>query len=94
MTGAETITVTLPASLLSAAAGWFLNQFLAGRAQKPPKTACLNCPYHADHEERIRKLEAHSARMEESIPDIRNDIRDVKNMINTVLLRLGGHENQ
>lgn len=28
--------------------------------------------------------------MEESIPDIRNDIRDVKGMLNAILLRLGG----
>ena len=53
--------------------------------------------HHDDHEKRIsdqeirlRALEAHRARMEEAIPDIRNDLRDMKGMLNAVLLRLGG----
>jgi hypothetical protein len=57
---------------------------------KPPKQPCTNCPFHEDHEQRIRALEAHRARAEESLGDIRDDLREVKGLLNAVLLRLGG----
>lgn len=61
------------------------------KGDKPAVTPapCEGCPFHADHETRIRALEAHRARMEESIPDIRNDLRDLKGMLNSLLLRFG-----
>lgn len=100
MQPADPISITLSGatllSLVTGLGGWFASTFFSGKS-KPPKTACANCPYHDDHEKRIRALEASGARMEESIPDIRNALREMrdesremKKMINAILLRICG----
>ena len=85
------ITLIVPSavagSLLTVAGNFLLRWWQGG---KPPQKACANCPYHEDHEKRLRSLEAHRARAEESLGDIRDDLRDVKGLLNAVLLRLGG----
>lgn len=92
MTPSDPITITLSGATLigvvTGIGGWFANTFFAGKG-KPPKTACANCPYHEDHEKRLRALEVHQAHMEAAIPAIRADIHDVKEMLNTLLLRFG-----
>lgn len=90
------ITLIIPSAavggILTVAVQAALRWFNGGKGDKPTgkPAPCEGCPFHADHETRIRALEAHRARMEESIPDIRDDIRDMKTMLNAVLLRLGG----
>jgi hypothetical protein len=89
-----TITLIIPSAALGSVltiGGQFLLRWLGGKGDKPAaKSApCQGCPFHDDHEERIRRLEAHRARMEEALPDIRNDLRDLKTMLNTLLLRFG-----
>lgn len=89
---ADAITINTTAyaivSIVTGVGGWFLRDFFRGG--KAPKQACANCHYHEDHEQRIRALEAHRARAEESLGDIRDDLREVKGLLNAVLLRLGG----
>ena len=90
-----TITLIIPSAALGSVltiGGQFLLRWLGGKGDKPaakPGAPCNGCPYHADHEERIRKLEAHRERMEEALPDIRDDLRDLKAMLNALLLRFG-----
>lgn len=92
----DPITITLSGatllSLFTGIGGWFLNTFLSGKG-KPPKTACANCPFHADHEKRIIALELHRARMEEALPAIRNTLHDMQETLKTILLRVGGEKN-
>ena len=102
---AENITLIIPSAVagsLLMAGGQFLYRLLTGKGDKtlpgkPAAAPCEGCPFHDDHEKRIsdqeirlRALEAHRARMEEAIPDIRNDLRDMKGMLNKLLLRSGG----
>lgn len=86
------ITIIVPSAVaggLLTVAGNFVMRWLQGGGKPLPK-ACANCPYHEDHEKRLRALEAHRARAEESLGDIRDDLREVKGLLNAVLLRLGG----
>lgn len=81
-------TATAIVSIVTGVGGWFLRDLLRGG--KAPKQACANCPDLEDHEQRIRALEDHRARAEESLGAIRNDLREVKMLLNAVLLRIGG----
>lgn len=76
-------------SIVTGIGGWFANTFFCGKS-KPPKPACANCPYHEDHERRIRVLEANDARTDEAILSIRDTLHNMQETLNAILLRVGG----